>query len=191
MVALHVPTGSAFYYVTDASWTPSSLVLGSFLGLNPIGTFDTFDLDGITWTWYAEIIRDVDARGEPYTWTAYVCGQHPVPQLWTPAYTERSARLDRTSRAAASYAARMRKIGQQPVIERFDPRDIFNRDRWICQVRRTAVDPTIQWPDMRTATLDHRLPLTAGGTHTPGNVQLAHWMCNLRKRDTCGPEGAG
>lgn len=189
-VAVHVPTGSAFYYVTDASWTPSSLVLGSFLGRKEIGVFDTFDLGGVSWAWYAEIIRDVDAEGEPYTWTAYVCGRHPVPRLWTPAYIERAARLDRASRAAGSYAARMRTMGRQPVIERFDPQEIFDRDQWVCQICRTAVDPALRWPQMRTATLDHRVPLAAGGTHTPANVQLAHWACNLRKRNTLMPEDA-
>ena len=184
VVAVHVPTGSAFYYVTDDSWSPTSLVLGAFRGLKPIGVFDSFDTGGIRWSWYAEIIRDIDAGGEPYTWTAYVCGLRSVPRLWTPAYTERSERLNRTSRAAGSHAARMRKIGQQPVIDRLDPQDIYQRDGWICQICRTPVDPTVPWPDMWTATLDHRVPLTAGGAHAPTNVQLSHWICNLHKGDT-------
>lgn len=49
----------------------------------------------------------------------------------------------------------MGKTGQQPVIERFDPRDIFNRDQRIRQICRTAVDPTVRWPHTRTATLGH------------------------------------
>lgn len=32
-------------------------------------------------------------------------------------------------------------------------------------------------------TLDHIIPLAAGGAHTYANVQLAHFLCNSRKSD--------
>jgi 5-methylcytosine-specific restriction endonuclease McrA len=32
-------------------------------------------------------------------------------------------------------------------------------------------------------TLDHRLPVSRGGTSAPGNVQAAHRSCNSGKRD--------
>ena len=34
-----------------------------------------------------------------------------------------------------------------------------------------------------SASLDHIVPLSQGGTHTLGNVQLAHLVCNERKHD--------
>lgn len=81
--AVHVQTGSAFYYLTDASWTPTSLILGPYLGLRHLETFAPFEAEGGTWRWYGEIIRDVDANGQDYTWSAYVCGRHSVPRMWT------------------------------------------------------------------------------------------------------------
>ncbi|WP_374215369.1 HNH endonuclease [Streptomyces sp. NEAU-Y11] len=48
---------------------------------------------------------------------------------------------------------------------------------------RTPVDRDRDWPDMWCATPDHRVPLTAAGTHTVDNVRPAHWICNLRKGD--------
>lgn len=58
---------------------------------------------------------------------------------------------------------------------------IYERDRWRCQlcdkpVRRNAVTPHPLAP-----TLDHIVPLAAGGTHEPSNCQLAHYICNSRK----------
>lgn len=181
--AVHVQTGSAFYYLTDASWTPTSLILGSYLGLRGLETFASFEAEGGTWRWYTEIIRDVDVNGREYTWSAYVCGRHSVPRMWTPAYTSRSERLKRESRSAGSYAARMRKLGIDGTIERLDPLSIYGRDGWHCQICRTPVDPQRAWPDMWSATLDHRIPLTAGGEHSASNVQLSHWICNLHKGD--------
>lgn len=32
-------------------------------------------------------------------------------------------------------------------------------------------------------TLDHRVPVSAGGSSLPGNVRAAHLSCNSRKRD--------
>ena len=39
------------------------------------------------------------------------------------------------------------------------------------------------------ASLDHIIPLSQGGTHTYNNVQLAHFLCNISKRDSLLPQG--
>jgi 5-methylcytosine-specific restriction endonuclease McrA len=36
---------------------------------------------------------------------------------------------------------------------------------------------------MKDATLDHVVPLSKGGVHAPGNMQLAHDHCNTAKGD--------
>nr|WP_275407773.1 HNH endonuclease [Streptomyces coelicoflavus] len=77
----------------------------------------------------------------------------------------------------------MRELGLEATVERLDPLAVYERDGWICQICKTAVERERAWPDMWCATLDHRIPLTAGGEHTLLNVQLAHWICNLHKGD--------
>jgi 5-methylcytosine-specific restriction endonuclease McrA len=37
------------------------------------------------------------------------------------------------------------------------------------------------YPDQWCATLDHKVPLSHGGSHTYSNVQLAHAFCNITK----------
>lgn len=55
--------------------------------------------------------------------------------------------------------------------------DILNRDRGICGIcDKPIMEPTIE--------LDHIIPLAAGGTHEPKNIQLAHRTCNRRKSKT-------
>ncbi|MER5354341.1 HNH endonuclease signature motif containing protein [Kitasatospora sp. NPDC002551] len=181
--AVHEETGSTCFYEVDESGTRTSLLLGQFLGPHQLDTYEPFEAGGRTWCWYQEVVRDVDQDGEPYTWTAHVCGLQEIPTLWTPAYAARSERLKRVSRAAGNYAARMRALGQEGEIERLDPREIYERDGWFCRICGAAVDPDLSWPDLWCATLDHRVPVTAGGGHTADNVQLSHWLCNLRKGD--------
>lgn len=36
-------------------------------------------------------------------------------------------------------------------------------------------------PDRLAPTLDHIIPLAAGGTHEPSNCQCAHFSCNSAK----------
>lgn len=65
---------------------------------------------------------------------------------------------------------------------------IAMRDRWRCQLCGTRVDRRLHWPDPRSASLDHIVPLSSGGRHEPANVQLAHLECNVRKSNRGGGE---
>lgn len=65
--------------------------------------------------------------------------------------------------------------------ERFDRREILNRDQWVCQLCAHPIDPTLQHPDPMSATLDHIIPIARGGEHSRANAQSAHRICNMRK----------
>lgn len=66
--------------------------------------------------------------------------------------------------------------------ERFQPRDIFVRDRWTCQICGVATPEALRGlSDAGAPTIDHVIPLSAGGEHTTGNVRCACLRCNLRK----------
>lgn len=69
-------------------------------------------------------------------------------------------------------------IGSE-TIKRFD---IFERDRWVCQLCRKKIDRSAKVPHPKSPVLDHVLPLAVGGSHTPANVQCAHFICNSTKR---------
>jgi 5-methylcytosine-specific restriction endonuclease McrA len=60
--------------------------------------------------------------------------------------------------------------------ERIYRQRIFERDGWICWICGEAVEP-------QDATLDHVVPVSLGGAHTPANVRLAHGVCNSRRAE--------
>jgi 5-methylcytosine-specific restriction endonuclease McrA len=62
-----------------------------------------------------------------------------------------------------------------------DEQQIFERDRWTCQLCGQPVDKLLAWPDPLSKSLDHIIPLRFGGPHTAENVQLVHLVCNSRK----------
>lgn len=85
---------------------------------------------------------------------------------------------------AALADARRRMLKQQADQgERFAPDDVYERDGWTCGLCRQPVDPELPWPHPMSASVDHILPLSQGGSHTLANVQCAHLSCNSRKAD--------
>jgi 5-methylcytosine-specific restriction endonuclease McrA len=83
------------------------------------------------------------------------------------------------SRKANYHKRRAQKLGTQ--VEDLRPIDIYERDIWLCGLCVKPVDPDSSYPNPMSASLDHIIPLSKGGTHTYENVQLAHLTCNLSK----------
>lgn len=61
------------------------------------------------------------------------------------------------------------------------PREVFERDGWMCGICSEPVDAGRRYPDPQSASLDHVVPLSRGGGHILSNVQCAHLFCNLSK----------
>lgn len=93
---------------------------------------------------------------------------------WRKLYPEVAALADARRRALKAQADQG---------ERFAPACVYKRDGWTCGLCRLPVDPGLAWPHPMSASVDHILPLSQGGSHTLANVQCAHLSCNSRKRD--------
>jgi len=65
--------------------------------------------------------------------------------------------------------------------EVFTNTSIFERDNWTCGICSAPVDGSIPWPDPMSVSLDHVIPVSLGGEHSPSNTQCAHLFCNLSK----------
>lgn len=59
-----------------------------------------------------------------------------------------------------------------------DVRDAYGENCYLCGVE---VDFLLRWPDRMSPSLDHVVPLVAGGTHTLYNVAMVHLICNISK----------
>lgn len=88
-------------------------------------------------------------------------------------------RADPGAWSGYAHTRRARKRGA--TTEQFSPADIFERDRWICGLCRKKIRKDLAWPDRRSASLDHIVPLSEGGDHSRANTQASHLRCNLRK----------
>lgn len=84
-------------------------------------------------------------------------------------------------RKARDLARKARMRGPSADVDTFSNLEIFERDGWVCGLCDETVDKRLKYPDPKSASLDHVVPLSLGGPHTRANVQLAHFDCNVRK----------
>lgn len=77
------------------------------------------------------------------------------------------------------YLRRVRKVSNGEC-EKFSSLEIFNRDKWICQICKNKVNKKLKHPDPMSPSLDHIIPISQGGLHVRKNVQLTHLRCNIK-----------
>lgn len=65
---------------------------------------------------------------------------------------------------------------------------IYRRDGWVCQICMEPVDPDLPPGTPWSASLDHILPRSEGGSNDDANLRLAHFNCNTERGAT--PDGA-
>lgn len=107
---------------------------------------------------------------------------------WRDATRDRRREQDRARRAAnpdKARAANARRFAATHGVnaELISPLEVFERDVWLCQLCGTEVAAGLRWPEKLSPSIDHIVPLSLGGPHVLGNVQLAHLVCNMRKNN--------
>lgn len=58
---------------------------------------------------------------------------------------------------------------------------LSERDGNACHLCSAEIDFTLQHPDAMSASTDHVIPVSRGGSSQPSNLALAHLVCNIRK----------
>ena len=71
-----------------------------------------------------------------------------------------------------------------------NPFEIFQRDNWLCQICGIATPRELRGTvKKRAPELDHIVPLSRGGDHSPENTRCTCRGCNARKGDKLDSEG--
>lgn len=113
-------------------------------------------------------------------------------KLFTSRYTRRTC-SPACGEAAQSLAKREAKLKRRAIkrdafVSNVSPRMVFERDGWKCHLCGRKIDRKAQVPSPKAATVDHVIPLAAGGTHEPLNCRAAHFICNSTKGSRGGGE---
>lgn len=111
------------------------------------------------------------------------CGRRLPKSMFSVSKTAlRNVCLDCTKKQReASKLVRAARIASGDVGDTIRPHQIFERDKWICGICGLSIDRAKKYPDPKSVSIDHRIPLFHGGEHSMANVQAAHLRCNARK----------
>lgn len=99
--------------------------------------------------------------------------------------TKLNARNSDAGKAARRRAkARRRAVERGIKAERFDPFEIFDRDKWRCHLCGVKTPKRLRGTyEDNAPELDHVVPLAAGGEHTRRNCACSCRRCNIEKAD--------
>lgn len=100
-----------------------------------------------------------------------------------------NAEARRVRKRSAKRRARAHKYGIKP--GRYTLRSIAQRDELVCGLCHKPVDMSLSVPEHGAPTVDHIVPLARGGSDLDTNVQLAHFICNVRARTKDRIKGGG
>ena len=76
---------------------------------------------------------------------------------------------------------RRRALKLGAFVEHVDVLDVYERASGKCFVCGELIDPALRFPDPRSLTLEHVVPLALGGLHERGNCAVSHYRCNASK----------
>lgn len=100
-------------------------------------------------------------------------------------YRERTSESyhSRYAEKRSAYSAKRRAITRHALSdgEIVTIGDVFDRDNGLCGLCGVSVDRSLSFPDSGSASLDHIVPLSLGGSHSLDNLQLSHLGCNCAK----------
>lgn len=65
--------------------------------------------------------------------------------------------------------------------EKIDPLEIYEKSNWTCGICGEKIDKNLNYPEIMSASLDHIIPFSKGGTHTKENVRASHLHCNISR----------
>lgn len=76
-----------------------------------------------------------------------------------------------------------RALEKGALSENIDLIQIYESHNWICGICHKKINKNLKYPNPKSTSHDHIIPLSKGGAHTYSNVQPAHLDCNLRKNN--------
>ena len=83
---------------------------------------------------------------------------------------------------AAKLARRRARVANATLVDSVARLEVFERDKWICQLCHNRVPKIAKFPHPQSASIDHIIPLSEGGEESYRNCVLAHFGCNARKQ---------
>ena len=82
----------------------------------------------------------------------------------------------------AKHRRKAKRYGR--IVEKIDYDKFIKETENICGICKLPIDASLPGTESLSLTIDHIIPIGCGGNHTKENIQLAHYVCNVKKNKT-------
>lgn len=120
----------------------------------------------------------VRRKGRLVEITCASCGETDRRAPGTTRYCAPCAKLAERTRNRRKNVKRRALAAAGPTLTLWQ---LASRDQWRCHLCRRRVNMELTSPHPRSATVDHLVPVSDGGTDAPENIRLAHRTCNTKR----------
>lgn len=76
-----------------------------------------------------------------------------------------------------------RRPNRRGWVDQYTRLKILERDGWQCYLCDRPIDRELAYPHPLSKSVDHVIPVSAGGSGRPENLRAAHLVCNYAKGD--------
>lgn len=109
------------------------------------------------------------------------CGKKAVDRDGSVIWNPRASKFCTVLCSREFHSWRRRDSMRGSIVEPVDINRLIERDGGVCQLCRKPVQKNHKKFAPNSPTIDHVIPISAGGEHSYRNTQLAHRRCNNRK----------
>jgi len=88
------------------------------------------------------------------------------------------SQMFKETRARQGQVKRFKKATAPNIVAR-----LYYKHDGLCGICKQPIDLTIKYPDKRSLSIDHILPVSKGGNNFQSNLQPTHLICNVLKSD--------
>ncbi len=114
-------------------------------------------------------------------WECIECGNPFQPECFRPDLVKYCRIKCKKVRENRIRNQKKRLPSKKNYVEDINPRVLFEKDKGICQLCGLKINQNVEWPDPRSATIDHIIPVSEGGKNSYENAQLTCLKCNNDK----------
>lgn len=125
---------------------------------------------------------DYHRKRNPFTYTCKACGVEFQSRSPRRVYCDNGCYPPpKDTRKNQRKMSKRRAMIAQAFVEEVDPTTLFERDGWRCHICGKKCRQDVDNFHPKAPTIDHIIPLVAGGEHSYKNTACAHRYCNVSK----------
>jgi HNH endonuclease len=132
--------------------------------------------------------NEIKRQGRQHTWCSPECKRRNLTKVCPRCgeiFVAHNRKTRCCSKACADQLRRLQvcRLDRRRVYSPAYRHQLAEEHGWMCWVCEEPIDPTLNYPDLLSVSVDHVIPLARRGTNRWENLRPAHLICNSQRGD--------